>query len=183
MNPLAYGMKDGTLRALDMIDKCIEPYLYKLPTMIVHEDKMLEMARRGYSCSTELANVLVRTNGLDYRTAHDVVNAFVVESARQQIPSSRADIKLFQQAAEAVVGKELDMTEERLRQALDPVHFVKVTRSRGGVSPEEVTRMIADRAAKLDAARGRNLARIDKLHAARQRMLKDLKAICEAAAE
>jgi argininosuccinate lyase len=179
MNPLAYGMKDGTLRALNSIDRCVEPYLYKLPTMIVHRDKMLAMARRGYSCSTELANILVRTNELDYRTAHEVVNVFVVESARQQIPSSQADITLFQQAAQTIVGRELDITEDGLRQALDPVHFVNQTRSRGGVSPAEVARMIADRARKLDAARSRNLVRIDKLHAARQRMLSDLKAIVQ----
>jgi argininosuccinate lyase len=179
-NPLAYRLKNGTLRALDTIDECIEPYLYKLPTMIVHEDKMLALARHGYSCSTELANVLVRTNGLDYRTAHDVVNHFVVESAKQDIPSSEADINLLQQAAQSVVAKELKITETELRQALDPVHFVNATKSQGGVSPEEVTRMIADRAKKLDAARGRNLQRIDRLHNARKRMLADLKAIYDA---
>jgi argininosuccinate lyase len=180
MNPLAYGLKSGTVRALDIIDECIEPYLYKLPTMIVYEEKMLAMARRGYSCSTELANVLVRTNGLDYRTAHDVVNAFVVESARQQIPSSQANIELLQQAAQRVLKETLDITESQLRQALDPAHFVKVTKSRGGVSPDEVARMIADRAKKLDGARSRNLERIERLHSARQRMLTDLQAIYDA---
>ncbi len=182
MNPLAYAMKNGTLRALDVIDTCIEPYLYKLPTMVVNEDRMLAMARRGYSCSTELANVLVRTQHLDYRTAHDIVHKFVVASAKKNIPAAEADIALLQRAAHEVVGKDLGMTEEQLRQALDPVHFVNATNCRGAVSPVEVARMIADRAAKLDAARARNLKRIDTLHAARNRMLADLRAIRDAAA-
>jgi len=73
MQTMAYHMDDATLVALEQIDTYVEPHLYHLPTMIVHEDRMLARAREGYSCSTELANVLVREHDLDYRTAHDAV--------------------------------------------------------------------------------------------------------------
>jgi argininosuccinate lyase len=93
MNPVAYAMKDGTLRALDRLDESVELYLYLLPSMIVKRDVMLATAREGYSCSTELANELCRSFGLDYRTAHDVVHHFVVESAKQGIPSRDASLR------------------------------------------------------------------------------------------
>jgi len=178
MNPVAYAMKDGTLRALMRVDRSVEPYLYKFPSMIVKRDVMLATAREGYSCSTELANVLVRDYELDYRTAHDIVNHFVVESAKLGIPSQEADVEIFQAAAQAVVNRKLDMSEQKLRQTLDPVHFVEVTDIRGGVSPKEVARMIADRREKLKAARARHLARIEKLEQARAKLLADLRELC-----
>ncbi len=179
MNPVAYAMKDGTLRALERVDRSVEPYLYKFPSMIVKRDVMLATAREGYSCSTELANVLVREYELDYRTAHDIVNHFVLESAKQGIPSQEADIEIFQAAAQEVVNRKLDMSEQKLRETLDPVHFVEVTDIRGGVSPKEVARMIADRREKLQAARARQLARIEKLEQGRAKLLADLRELCE----
>jgi argininosuccinate lyase len=82
---------------------------------------------------------------------------------------------VFQEAAHTVVGKKLDLTEERLRELLDPVHFVNVTDCRGGVSPKEVARMIADRREKLAAARARQLERIEAIEKAQQRLLADLR--------
>lgn len=179
MNPVAYGMKEGTLRALDRIDRSVEPYLYKFPSMIVKRDVMLATAREGYSCSTELANELCRSFKLDYRTAHDVVNKFVVESARQGIRSREASIDVFHQVTQEVIGRKLNMTEPRLRELLDPVYFVNATRSRGGVAPVEVARMIADRRKKLAEARTRNLARIETLENGQKQMLSDLRDLCD----
>jgi argininosuccinate lyase len=181
MNPVAYAMKDGTLRALDRLDRSVEPYLYKFPSMIVNRDVMLATAREGYSCSTELANVLVREYELDYRTAHEIIHHFVTESAKNGVPSQEADIEILQAAAQTVINKKLDMSEQKLRQILDPVHFVEVTDSRGGVAPKEVARMIAVRKAKLVEARKRNLARIEKLEKAREKLLADLREFCETA--
>ncbi|QNN22564.1 hypothetical protein HED60_09880 [Planctomycetales bacterium ZRK34] len=185
MNPMAYAMQEGPMRALTEVDLCTEPYLYQLPCMIVKRDVMLATARQGYSCSTELANVLVRKHNMDYRTAHDLVNHFVVESAKQNIPSEKASLEILQAAAEPMVKHKLDITEAELRRILDPVHFVEVTDSRGGVSPKEVARMVAERKQKLIAARARHLARIEKLEAARAKLLADLRELAgeSAAAE
>jgi len=121
---------DFGLRSFDYLQHCL------------HEDKMLAQARSGYSAATELANELVRRDGLDYRTAHDVVQTFILESVRQGLPSYEAKIEIFQAAAQEVVGRKLSISEEQVRQALDPVHFVKVTNCRGGVAPESRCRIV-----------------------------------------
>ena len=131
-NALEYHAKDGAMAALDNVGKYAKPWLVLLATIKVHEDKMLERARSGYSAATELANELVRTDGLDYRTAHDVVQTFVLASVKQGLPSREAKIEILQEAAQEVVGRKLKMSEEQLREGLDPVHFVKVTNVRGG---------------------------------------------------
>lgn len=175
MQPLAYRMDDGVLEALEEVDRCVEPLLYKFATIEVKKDNMLARAREGYSCSTELANDLCRHFDLDYRTAHDLVNHFVVESAQRGIPSREASLEIFQEAARAMLNRELDMKESQLRELLDPVHFVEVTTSRGGVSPREVARMIAERRKTLAQARARNLERIEVIEAGRELLLSDLR--------
>ena len=177
-NALEYHAKDGALAALDNVGKYAKPWLVLLATIKVHEDKMLERARSGYSAATELANELVRTDGLDYRTAHDVVQTFVLASVKQGLPSREAKIEILQEAAQEVVGKKLKMSEEQLRKGLDPVHFVKVTNVRGGVAPEEVARMIKDRRARLAEARARHVARIEQLEKGKAQMLADLQSLC-----
>lgn len=156
-----------------------KPWLVLLATIKVNEDKMLAQARSGYSAATELANELVRRDGLDYRTAHDVVQTFILESVRQGLPSHEAKIEILQTAAQEVVGRELSISEEQVREALDPVHFVKVTNCRGGVAPEEVARMIDVRRKKLAEARTRHLARIEKLERGRANLLADLQKLCQ----
>ena len=178
-NALEYHMKDGALAALGNIQQYAKPWLVLLATIKVHEDKMLAQARSGYSAATELANELVRRDGLDYRTAHDVVQTFILESVRQGLPSCEAKIEILQAAAQEVVGRELSISEEQVRQALDPVHFVKVTNCRGGVAPEEVARMIEVRRKRLAEARARHLARIEKLEQGRAKLLADLKKLCQ----
>ncbi len=178
-NALEYHMKDGALAALGNTRSYAKPWLVLLATIKVHEDKMLARARSGYSAATELANELVRRDGLDYRTAHDVVQTFILESVRQGLPSHEAKIEILQAAAQEVVGRELSISEGQVRQALDPVHFVKVTNCRGGVAPEEVARMIEVRRKRLAEARARHLARIEKLEQGRAKLLADLKKLCE----
>ena len=177
-NALEYHMKDGALAALDNVDKYAKPWLVLLATIKVNEAEMLARARSGYSAATELANELVRRDGLDYRTAHDVVQTFILESVRQGLPSCEAKIDIFQAASQEVCGKKSSLSEKQLREALDPVHFVKVTNCRGGVAPEEVARMIEVRRKRLAEARTRHLARIEKLEKGKAQMLADLKAFC-----
>jgi argininosuccinate lyase len=179
MQPLAYNMVDPVLRALQVVDKHVHPFLYHFPGMQVNEDRMLELAREGYSCATELTNEIVRRFGIDYRTAHEIVHVFVVESGKKGIPSREADIGEFQRAAEEVYGKKINLTEAELRHLLDPVYFVQVTDSQGAVSPREVQRMIEDRWVKLDAARARHVARIEKLEEGKKKMMDDLRAFYE----
>ncbi len=179
MQPMAYNMIHSVQDAMGVIWKHITPYLYHFPGMKVHKEVMLETARKGYSCASELANELVRRFGTDYRTAHEIVHHFVLASAAEGIPSKEADAGLFRVACKKVTGKALELNETELRRLLDPVHFVESTGSRGGVAPEEVERMISDRWTRLSKARARHESRISQLEKGREQMLADLKGLYE----
>lgn len=72
-------------------------------------------------------------------------------------------------------GKQF-VEEHELSRARSRLPF---TDCRGGVAPKEVARMIADRTAKLVEARKRNLARIERLEKAREKLLADLRGFCK----
>jgi hypothetical protein len=67
-----------------------------------------------------------------------------------------------------VVGKKVDLSEQRLREALDPDYFVEVTNSQGRVVPKEGAQMITDPRTALNKARSHHVARIEKLEQARE---------------
>jgi len=172
-------MQDGPICALDGIDSYLSPMIKQLNGITVNEDRMLEVARKGFSCATELANQMVRDYGIDYRTAHEIVHYFVNESEKKGIPASQAKADMLDEEAMKVIGKELKMTDQRVRELLDPIYFVRVTNSQGGIAPDEVQRMIEIRRKNLADATQRQFDRVKQLEDAQKMMLKHLKSIAK----
>ena len=172
-------MADPTVRALEATHTYTHVWIHTLPRIAVYKDRMLDMARTGFSCSTELANQIVRDHDLDYRTAHEIVCEFVHACEDQGIPASQARIEDLEAEATKILGRRLGMTQETLRRALDPVHFVEATNSQGGVAPSECRRMVEERRERTAAARARHGARVDKLERAKAKLEADLKQLYE----
>ncbi|MGC9318174.1 MAG: lyase family protein, partial [Armatimonadota bacterium] len=170
-------LEDATLQAIDVAGRTFPTVTQEMQQMEVHRERMLAVVQGSYIASTELSNQLVRDYGVDYRTGHDIVNRFVRASEAAGIPATQARAEMLDDAAEEVLGRKLGMTDERLRELLDPAHFIEVTDSKGGVAPREMARMIADRRERLRAARDRHLARIETLERAQARMVEDLRAV------
>lgn len=168
---------NAVIRALYHAHSNLNTFPHIISSIRAKEQKMLETAREGYSSSTELANELKRNHGVDYRTAHEIVNRFVKESIRKEIPAYLADVNILEKAARDVTGSKLGMTEENLRLALDPEHFVEVTDSQGGVAPSEVSRMVTERRKDLREARARHEAILEKMEQGHQTLYEDLQSI------
>lgn len=174
------NLEAPTLAALDTAKQCVTIAAREMRAMQVDPARMLAVIRESYIASTELANQMVRDYALDYRTAHEIIHQFILASEAQNIPATDARAELLDAAAEKVLGKKLGMTDARLRELLDPAHFICVTNSKGGVAPQEVARMIADRREKLQEARARHLARIERLEQGKEQMLNDLRSLQKA---
>lgn len=168
-------MAEPTLAALETTEKCTSKLTKEMRELQVNKERMLTVIKESYICATELANQMARDYELGYRTTHEIVNEFVLASREQKIPATEAQAELLDEAAQKVLGRKLGMAETRLRELLDPAYFIKVTDSRGGVAPDEVARMIADRRQKLADARARHLKRIETLEQAQREMLSDLR--------
>ena len=66
---------------------------------------LLERAREGYGCVTELADVLVREHHLTFRQAHEVVSRVVDLAQRQETPPPEWTSSLIDTAALEVIGR------------------------------------------------------------------------------
>ena len=96
------------------------------------------------STATELADTLVREKGLAFRTAHAIVARLVKMATAQGLSPNKVGVAILEEAALAVTGHPLGLTEEALHRALDPIHFVQVRRIMGGPAPEATAAVLAN---------------------------------------
>lgn len=169
------NLEGPTMDAINTSEYCILNMTSEMSKIQVNEDRMLGLINESYISSTELANQIVRDYGIDYRTAHEIVNKFVISSENNSIPATKASAEILNNASLEVIGKSLSMTDDRVRELLDPTYFVKVTNCIGGVSPEEVTRMIKDREVKLNNYHDGIEQKISTLESAQNKLITDLK--------
>lgn len=113
-------------------------------TIIVHKDAMEQHSWDGFSTATELADRLVRTKGMSFRTAHGVIATAVRKAIEDgKNPLSAEHINL---AAQEVLGKDLDLHDDEL--GVTVAQIVAGRKSAGGGTPEEVMRMVKARREK-----------------------------------
>jgi argininosuccinate lyase len=137
-----------------------------LSVMQPDEERMLELCRRGFSCASELANVIVRRTDLSYRQGHHVTGTVVRLCSERGIRADQVGSALVEEAAALVVGKPLGLTDEEIRRALDPRHFLAAHTVRGGAAPQEVARMVEQRRGELEQAAARQRQRRQRLEEA-----------------
>ncbi len=101
----------------------------------VNTTRMAERAGADFLTVTELADTLVRLEGINFRQAHHLVSAAVKKLNGQYSPDAMVD---------AVISlKPLRASREQLLQSLDPRHFVNIRTIPGGPSPEALKSALA----------------------------------------
>lgn len=111
-----------------------------LSTATFNVGALRERAGRDFITVTELADAIVRRQGLPFRTAHRIVALAVREAIGAGGELTHEGI---QSAARAVTGAPLALTADETRAALDPEHFVAVRGVLGGPAPEETRRALS----------------------------------------
>jgi len=125
LQPLVFTMFADARRALQLIAGAMR-------TAQVNADVMADRARRDFLTVTELADTLVRSEGLSFREAH----ALVAESVRACGP--RDDPRTL---AEALLKSRpsLRLTHEEIERCLDPEYFVQIRTVIGGPAREQTS--------------------------------------------
>ena len=120
------------LGACEAASEVLTLYTAVFETLEVNREHLAARAASGFTTATELADTLTRDAALPFRTAHEIVSQLVQLALAQGLESSDATFSLLDEAAEAVIGRPLDLPEATVRQALDPVHFVEIRTQPGG---------------------------------------------------
>jgi argininosuccinate lyase len=133
--------------------------------MRVNAERMADELRAGYTQSTDLAEHLVQTCGVDYRTAYVVVGRTVRAASRAGIPGMKITGEMLDEAAREYTGQSWGLAGADLSEVLDPWRIVLSRQAQGGAAPAAVRRMIGnlrDSLDELDAAVGERVAVYDR---------------------
>ena len=132
-------------------------------TLTPMRENMLLKARKGFSTMTELADTLVRSYGLTFRQAHDLIAEVTSKAISQGKTADQITPEMVETAATTHLHRKLNLSTETLRSATDPMENIKCRRSQGGPAPDEVQRMIRDRRNKIQTEESRHCKRLEKL--------------------
>lgn len=118
----------------------------------IHWNKDIMRARAGqyWAQATDIAGALVQNNGLPWRTAHQIVGILVRYGYERGFGPEGVTTALLDEAAVEYMGEPVRLSEESLRRALDPEHFVRSRTIYGGPAPEETSAQIAESRATLE---------------------------------
>lgn len=166
-------MQPYVWKSLSVLEQMYRLMACVVGTMEVNKEGLLERAKGSFATVTELADTIVRTDRLSFRNSHHIVSRVVKEAMAAGLRADQIDLGLVNKAAREVIGRELALTAEELRLALDPVHFVRIRKLPGGPNAEEITRMIEKRTMSLQE----QTAKLKAEKTAREQMWKQLDTI------
>jgi argininosuccinate lyase len=129
LQPLVFTMTSDALRALRLLAGV-------LADCEVNVARMAERAHADFLSVTELADTLVRSEGMSFRDAHHIVSAAVRALEGRYSAEAMVDMVLS--------GNSLHTPREVLLKALDPVNFVEIRRVPGGPAKEPVLEAISE---------------------------------------
>jgi argininosuccinate lyase len=135
VSPLGEGVAQAEA-SLELMTVTIE-------TLSVNPARMLARAQADFSTVTELADTLVRVEGLPFRTAHRIVAEVVVEALQAGKSAGAIDAEAVRQAAERVAGRRLALEDSTVHRALDAWSNVRGRQTLGSATPDETRRMVA----------------------------------------
>ncbi|HBR56580.1 MAG TPA: argininosuccinate lyase, partial [Blastocatellia bacterium] len=96
-------------------------------------------AGENFITVTELADTIVRREGLPFRVAHQIVG----KSVRMAVSkNSEITFDILQECSKEVLGRGLSLTELEVEAALSPENFIAVRTVFGGTAPSETRRAL-----------------------------------------
>lgn len=123
IQPLVFTMTSSARRALRLLAGILSEAEFQT-------SRMAEKASADFLTVTELADTLVRSEGLSFRVAHHLVSAGVKKL--NGVYSVAAMAEAVRELAPAIVGRPLTLSAAELESALDPRVFVERRTIPGG---------------------------------------------------
>lgn len=143
-------------RALDMATNVSALMSGVVRTLTVNGARMWEELESGFSQATDLAEFVMQTTGLDYRSAYRIVGSTVRTASRQRLRGIDITTEMLDVAAQEICGPGLDsdglgrdglgrdglgIDPAQLAAVLDPRNIVASRTVAGGAAPAEVAAM------------------------------------------
>ena len=111
---------------------------HMLLTVTFNTERCLELAGANFATATDLADIMLRERKIPFRTAHKIVGRIVNEAVAEGVNPSDIDGAYVDNVAEELGCEKLNLDDELIHNALNPIENVKIRNVPGGPSPEMV---------------------------------------------
>jgi argininosuccinate lyase len=139
-------------------------------TLRVNDERLGQELANGYSQATDLAEQVMLSCGLDYRSAYRIVGTAVRDLSAAGRPASAMTVDDIDSASRQVIGRSLGMDPAGLSVALDPVAIVATRLAPGGAAPAPMAAMIDEVIAGADDLERAAFGRLQQFDAAEERL-------------
>ncbi|MCW2616194.1 MAG: argininosuccinate lyase [Frankiales bacterium] len=130
-------------RALDLALRTTRLSDGVVRTLSINSSRMWTALESGFSQATDLAEYVMQTCDLDYRTAYQVVGVAVRRASTGGLRGIDIDGAMLDAAAQEHAGRPIGLTGRDLTEVLDPRHIVETRTAAGGAAPPVVEQMAA----------------------------------------
>jgi len=128
--------------SLETASDILHLYGAVMETLHVNVEHLHNRAIAGFTTVTELADTLVRHANLPFRQAHSIVSGMVTYSLENKLAPTDLTADLLTQIAQEKLNIHVEISEELLQQALDPVAFVQARNIFGGSAPSATAEVL-----------------------------------------
>jgi argininosuccinate lyase len=160
LQPLVFAMFRDATRAVALVAAAMS-------TAEFDSARLEARAGDGWTTLTELADTLVREQGLPFRAAHAISGRLI---ALQQAHPEEPLAGLLAKSSASVLGAPIEYSDTALAAILSPRHFVEVRRTYGGPAPEETARAASVSRKNLEPGQSWRSEAIQALENAAQRL-------------
>lgn len=156
LTPLLWDSVDQTKETLKVMGKLIGKLKPK-------PENMRRNAKKGLPTATELANTLVRETELPFRKAHGIVGHLAAQVLEEEKSIEDITLEDLQKASEEVIGEKIEISEDKLIEALNLENCVKRKDVSGGPAPESLVEELSELEKRVESQRDFLKRRTDSL--------------------
>ena len=140
VTPHLWRAMDWARSTVRILDGCLSTVKFNLL-------RLESSSGAGFSTATEIADSLVRTTKMPFRTAHSIVGRIAAAGGRPSL----AELDRISAEIAGYRASERGFSKADLERALDPKSNVALQANTGGPAPAETERMIEERREKIAA--------------------------------
>ena len=112
-------------------------------SLIIRKDGMKERADTNYCTATELSDELVKTEGLSFRVAYQIVGSMVGDCVDAGLSCKDITTEMLDKAGKIFAGRTFGWPQEKVSRALDSAYSVKNKECYGAPGPISLANMFS----------------------------------------
>ena len=131
LTPLLWSSVDDARESAEVMAKLISAIKPK-------QEVMRKRVESNFAVATEFADMLVRKAGVNFRESHVIVGRMVAEATKKGRVATDMNLEDLRAASKEILGKELSISQEELKEALDIAKCIAARALPGGPAPKAV---------------------------------------------